>query len=107
MSEAENEGHFEVFWPRTRRQTRIKRLAKRRDTFAGKRIAFLWDYLFRGDEIYALLEQELKARYPGVTFIDWREFGNVHGNEERAVVAALPKRMKELKVDAVICGMGC
>ena len=37
----------------------------------------------------------------------WREFGNTHGGDERKVVAALPQRLKELGVDAVISGMGC
>jgi hypothetical protein len=42
-----------------------------------------------------------------VRFVSWREFGNTHGSEEREVVAALPKRLRELGVDAVISGMGC
>ena len=40
-------------------------------------------------------------------FINWSEFGNTHGSDERKVVAALPEKLKALGVDAVISGMGC
>lgn len=101
------DGHYCVYWPRTRRQVAIKPLAKRPATLQGKTIGLLWDYVFRGDEVFAILEKELKARYPGLRFVNWREFGNTHGSDEHQVVKALPTRMKELKVDAVISGMGC
>jgi len=102
-----NDGHYEVVWPRSKRQTGVKPLAKRLDTLEGKTVAQLWDYLFRGDEIFELLEEKLKARFPGVKFVSWREFGSSHGSDEREALAALPRRFKELGVDAVISGMAC
>jgi hypothetical protein len=107
MSEVESDGYYEAYWPRSPRQSRIKPLARRPESLAGKKIAFLWDFLFRGDAVFKLLQQELEKRYPGVTFVDWSEFGNTHGTDERAVVAGLPQRFKELGVDAAISGMGC
>jgi len=107
MSQAGNSGAYEALWPRSPRQARVKPLAPRLDTLAGKTVAQLWDYVFRGDEVFALLEEGLAARFPGVRFVSWREFGSTHGSDERAVVAALPQRFKELGVDAVISGMGC
>ena len=107
MPDSNTDGYYEVYWPRTPRQARLKSLAPRLATLAGKKIAFLWDYLFRGDEVFNLLEAELKTRFPGVSFVNWAEFGNTHGNEERAVVASLPKRFKELGVDAAVSAMGC
>ena len=53
------------------------------------------------------LEEGLKARVPGVKFINWKEFGNTHGADERKILAELPQRLKSLGVDAVISGMGC
>lgn len=103
----EEDGHYRVYWPRTRRQVAIKPLAKRPASLQGKTIGLLWDYVFRGDEVFGILEKEMKARYPGLRFINWREFGNIHGSDEHQVIKTLPKRMKELKVDAVISGMGC
>ena len=79
----------------------------RLDTLEGKTVAQLWDYLFKGDEVFALLEEELKRRYPGIKFVSWREFGSTHGDDEKESLAALPERFKELGVDAVISGMAC
>ena len=107
MAETESDGYYEAYWPRSPRRGALKPLARRLDTLAGKKIAFLWDFVFRGDQVFALLEDALKARFPGMSFVDWREFGNIHGTEERKVVAALPARFKELGVDAAISAMGC
>ena len=41
-------------------------------------------------EVYATLERALKEKYPGISFINWAEFGSIHGNNEREVVASLP-----------------
>jgi len=35
------------------------------------------------------------------------EGGSTHGGDEKDALAALPKRFKELGVDAVISGMAC
>lgn len=107
MSTVNNDGHYEVFWPRSPRQTGLKPLAPRLETLEGRTIAQLWDFVFRGDEVFALLEEGLKARFPGVRFVSWRDFGSTHGNDEHEIIARLPKRFKELGVDAAISGMGC
>jgi hypothetical protein len=86
---------------------RTKALAPRLSELEGKTVAQLWDYLYRGDQVFELLEEGLRARFPGVRFVSWREFGSTHGGEERAALAALPQRFKELGVDAVISGMAC
>ncbi|MBI2218672.1 MAG: hypothetical protein HYU51_15395 [Candidatus Rokubacteria bacterium] len=96
-----------VLWPRGRKTTQARPLAKRLDTLAGKTVAHLWDHLFRGDEIFPILEEELARRYPGVRFVDYRVFGSTHGGEEHRVIAELPARLREHRVDAVISGMAC
>ena len=103
----DHDGHYSVYWPRTPRQVEVRPLAKRLGTLEGKTIAFLWDYVFRGDEVFGYIEEGLKRRYPGVRFVSWKEFGCTHGAEEHAVVASLPGKFRELGVDAVISGMGC
>lgn len=107
MNKSTNDGYYEVYWPRSPRQTKVKPLAKRLETLDGKTVAQLWDYLFCGDKVFELLEEGIKKRYPNVRFVSWREFGNTHGSEEAKVLADLPQRFKELGVDAVISGMGC
>jgi hypothetical protein len=107
MPLVESDGYYEVFWPRAERQQKRKALAPRLTSLEGKTVAQLWDFVFRGDEIFETLEEAMKARYPGIRFVSWREFGNTHGRDERQVVAALPERLKALGVDAVISGMAC
>ena len=107
MPPVQNDGYYEVLWPRAARQVKRKALAPRLSSLEGKTVAQLWDFIFRGNEVFDALEEGLKARYPGVCFVSWREFGNTHGSDERQVVAAIPQRLKELGVDAVISGMAC
>lgn len=107
MSKPTNDGYFEAYWPRSPRQQRTRSLAPRLDRLEGKVIAQLWDELFKGDVVFDLLEKELMQRHPGVRFISWREFGSTHGSNEREVLEALPKRLRELGVDAVLSGMAC
>jgi hypothetical protein len=107
MSNVSHDGYYEVFWPRAPRQMQTKPLAPRLESLEGKTIAQLWDFLFRGDRVFELLEEGLKARFPGVRFVSWREFGSTHGAEEKTALATLPQRFKELGVDAVISGMAC
>jgi len=98
---------YDVVWPRSERQVELTTLADRLDTLDGKTIVQLWDYLFRGDDVFDLLEEGLKERYPGVQFVSWREFGSTHGEGEHELLAELPARLEALGADAVISGMGC
>ena len=98
---------YAVVWPRSAKSIDVKPLAPRLDALEGKTIAFLWDYLFRGDEIWPILSDELGKRYPGMRFIGFEEFGSTHGDEEHQVLADLPAKLKSLGVDAVVSGMGC
>lgn len=107
MSKDTHDGYYEVYWPRAARQMPMKPLAARLQTLEGKTVAQLWDYLFKGDEVFALLEEGLAKRFPGVRFVSWKEFGSTHGGEEKHALAQLPKRFEALGVDAVISGMAC
>lgn len=107
MSAQGTEVIYDVVWPRGEKSLTVEHLAKRLDTLEGKTVAQLWDYLFRGDEIFPILEEELTKRYPGIKFVRYDTFGSTHGDEEHQVLAALPAQLKELGVDAVISGMAC
>lgn len=99
--------NYEVVWPRGRTRRERGHPAKRHPDLSGKTVAELWDYVFRGEDIFPLLESELASRFPGVKFVKPDHFGNTHGSEERQVLADLPAKLKEFSVDAVISGMGC
>jgi hypothetical protein len=72
----------------------------------GKTICQVWDYRFRGDEIFALVRKEITARYPGVKFVDYEAFGNVHGARETEIMATLPDLFRQHGCDGVVSGMG-
>ncbi len=98
---------YPVVWPRSPRTVEPSPLAPRPASLEGKTVAFLWDYLFRGDEIFPILQRELSARFNGIRFIDHREFGTTHGEGEHDVLQSMAAKLRLLKVDAVISGMGC
>ena len=97
---------YEVFWPGGPSAVNTISSAPRTD-LTGKRIGILWDYMFRGEEIFPILEKSISERYENVNFIGYENFGSTFGGDEHAVLAALPERLKNLKIDAVISGIGC
>lgn len=69
-------------------------------------VAEVWDYVFRGDEMFAVVEEELTRRYPGIRFVTFSEFGDIHGPDEVAVLEALPQLFREKQINAVLAGVG-
>jgi hypothetical protein len=103
----QNELTYDVVTPRPPLGVQVRQTAVRLDTLAGKRIGFVWDYMFRGEEIFPALERGLRERFPDLEVVGYDVFGNIHGPDEKALVAALPGVMAHHLVDAVIVGNGC
>jgi len=97
----------DVVWPRSPRGVQQRRRADGLSTLAGKRVGFLWDYLFRGDELFPILAEELTTRFEGIEIVGYEEFGNLHGADEKERVSQLPETLRDRGVDAVVSGMGC
>ena len=104
---AASPSNYEVVWPRGKKQEERANPATRLPDLSDKTVAEVWNYVFRGEEIFPLLEGELARRFPGIKFVKPDQFGNTHGSEERQVLADLPAKLKEFGVDAVISGNGC
>ena len=104
---------YEVVWPRSPRGVQNRRVADRlesadeRHPLEGKRIAFLWDYLFRGDELLPVLERELTGCFSGLEVVGYEEFGSTHGSDEAVMIAGLPAALANRHIDAVVSAMGC
>lgn len=98
---------YDVVWPRSPRGVQRRLRAARLDGLVGKRIAFLWDYVFRGDELFPVLERELRARFAGLEVLGYETWGNLHGADEHERVGRLPDDLRHRGVDAVVSGMGC
>lgn len=97
---------YQVLWPSSRKAVVSTAAAPRVPDLNGKTVVELWDILFRGDTIYPMVREHIRARYPGVKFINHTEFGNFHGARERDVIAALPQKLRHFQADAVIVGIG-
>ena len=101
------EPEYAVLWPRGEQTATVSDLAPRLDDLNGKTVCQLWDYLFRGDEIFPIIAQELRSRFADVRIVDFAEFGSTHGDGEAELVAALPQMLRDRGVDAVVSGMAC
>ena len=97
---------YQVLWPLGRKTMTEVNLNRHCADDRPRRFGFLWDFMFRGNDMFPLLEAGLTRRYPGSTFVSYEYFGNVHGADEREVLAALPERLREAQVDTVIVGVG-
>lgn len=104
---SETHGMERAVWPRGRSTVKALDLARRPSTLAGKTIAFVWDYVFRGDEVFPVLEDEIRRRFADVRFVRWDTFGPTFGGDEHRTIASLPARLRAHGVDAVVSGMGC
>jgi hypothetical protein len=101
-----NESRFDVVWPLGRKAYADSDTVARVADLSGKTVAAVWDYLFRGDEMFDIVSRKLAARYPGIRFVSHETFGNVHGTRQRELVAALPEKLRLHEVDAVITSVG-
>ena len=97
---------LEVLWPGGRSRAGRVDISGGVADLAGKTLAFVSDYAFRAEEIFAFIEAELTTRHPGMRFVPASTFGDVHGHDEPAVIAAMPDKLRAEAVDAVVVGVG-
>jgi len=101
------EPRYEVVWPGSSMGVSSKPAAPRLTSLDGRRIGFLWDHVFRGDELFPVLEAELTRRFPALEIVGYAEFGNTHGGDETEMIAGLPTALTTRHVDAVVSAVGC
>ena len=97
---------FEVVWPLGRFVSKPVELAAAVLDLNGKTVCELWDDVFRGDQIYAVLNEELRKKFPDITIVEAKTLGNIHGVHEREYVANLPDLLQQHGSDAVISAVG-
>ena len=102
-----NEGIYQVVWPRGQKTIKTISLSKRLDSLEGKTVGLLWDYVFRGDEIFSIIRDHFSKKFTDVKFISYDNFGNIHDKDEARVLAELPEKLEKYGCDAVISGVGC
>lgn len=99
---------YDVVWPLAPRAERHRRLSAGLDGAGGRTYAFVWDRLFRGDEMFDAARELILESDSDARFVGWEAFGDIHGSVEveQAAVAALPDKLREYRVDAALVGVG-
>lgn len=97
---------YEVVWPLGKSHWDTRPLNPALPDLNGKTVAEIWDRVFRGEEIFPAIRAALKKRFPDVRFIEYDQFGDTHGVNQKQVLAELPELLRSRKVDAVISGVG-
>src|ERR671937_783902 len=97
---------YDVVWPLAPSAAPSGVLAARATELDGKTVGELWDYLFKGEEIFPLIREQLAARYPGIRFVEFEAFGSTHGRDEKELAATLPAILRQHGCDAVISAVG-
>jgi hypothetical protein len=72
----------------------------------GRSVAQLWDGLFRGDELLAIISDALRSRFPRVRIVDHAAFGVTHGPDEARLREHLPEMLRQADCDLAISGLG-
>jgi hypothetical protein len=98
---------YETLWPGGSAAVPTFDAAPRPSTLDGLTVAFVWDYIFRGDEIFPIMQEALATAYPGTKFVNYDFFGPIFGSDEHMGVRLLPGRLAEAGADVAICGVGC
>jgi hypothetical protein len=108
MSNESSGQDFAVLAPLGARVQQDGVLAPRLSTLTGKRVAFVFDYAFRGDEMFAAFTDAARERFGDVTFLDPDKFGNFHGpaEEGRQAMERLAKSLEDEEFDAAVVGVG-
>jgi hypothetical protein len=101
-----SEGRYDVLSPVGDQFTQEFRSAESLTDLSGKRVAFLWDLLFKGDFVFDVISEQLAGRHEGMAFVGHEVFGDIHGADEHAVLANLPELFRTHRIDAVVVGVG-
>ena len=96
----------DVLWPLSRRAVEDRPLAPRLPDLNGKTVCELWDVIFRGETIYPLVREHIRARFPRVKFVEYSEFGNFYGPHGERITEELPAKLRAHGADAAIVGIG-
>jgi len=97
---------YSVYWPGGKSSVERIEPAPRPNSLNGLVIGFVWDYVFRGDEIFPIIKEELCKRFDNLSFVNWDVFGPTFGGKEAEVIENLPELLKQHKVDVAISGIG-
>jgi hypothetical protein len=106
MTTQDREPVYEVVWPLAPAAAPAATLADRVGDLSGKTVGELWDYLFKGEQMFPLIRTALEQRYPGIRFVPYDTLGSTHGRDEAELAATLPGVLRAHGCEAVISAVG-
>ena len=102
-----SEPRYNVVWPLGRSTVKEIESKPRISDLSKITVGHLSHYGFRHDEMLPVIEEVMKERYPGITFVGPEVFGNIHGPRHgKDALPELPANLKKYGVNAVITGVG-
>jgi hypothetical protein len=106
--EGAQEPRYDVVWPLGPVQQGAVRAASPRSGLGGHRVAFVWDYLFRGPEMFSIIEAEWRKADATTEFIDYEVFGSIGTStpEGAGNLKLLGQRLHDHGADYAIVGVG-
>ena len=90
---------------------KITSLAPRLDTLEGKTVCEIWNGGFKADVMFPMIDEMLRARYPGVKVVPFTEFPattitSMESLKKAGTLEAVRAAILEKGCDAVITGNG-
>ncbi|HEV8518591.1 MAG TPA: hypothetical protein VGQ54_08450 [Burkholderiales bacterium] len=101
---------FEVLSPAGSEIIKRKSIAPRLDNFDGKTVGEVWNGVYKGNDSFPALREQLKQRYPGLKVIPYTEFPFRYGGDtltqQKEFARHIAALAKEKGCDALISGNG-
>jgi hypothetical protein len=101
--------HFVVYSPEGQQKSKSDVSAPRLLDLEGKRVGYLWNHFFRGDEMFEEIAEYLAAEYRSAA-IPHTRFGEVplwtEGESEQHVLDDLSASLISNDIDCLVVGVG-
>ena len=78
-----------------------------RSGLIGDRIGFLWEKIFRGNEIFPILEIKISERFDKVELVGYENFGSTVGHYSFITLTNISNYLKKIQINAILPGIGC
>jgi hypothetical protein len=104
-----SEPAYEVFAPTGQIVRDVVPVNQHPSDLSHKTVGFVWDYLFKGPVIFDAIRKLIDARFTGVKYVDYDQFGDIHGLhgvDSGQVLRELPDRILAAGVDVAIVAVG-
>src|ERR1700722_16967862 len=98
---------FEVVWPLSKQRSHAIDVVDELGGLNGKRIALVWDHLFKGNEMFQIIIAQAQLENPTVEFVSYEEFGNIlrPGAHPEQVLDEMGANLERQGIDGAIVGV--